>query len=79
MVEVCLGIGEVLCPVHERLVVWKDKQQKTLVRAVTFLVPFDVTNLLKKDEHDLTQHFLLLLLFLAFGSNPRPHTCLCER
>jgi hypothetical protein len=74
MVEVCLGIGEVLCRVHERLIVWEDKQQKALVRAVTFLVPFDVTNLLKEDEHDLTQHLLLLLFLLAFGNKLRGHT-----
>jgi len=74
MVEVCLGIGEVLCRVHERLIVWEDKQQKAVVRAVTFLVPLDVTNLLKEDERDLKQYLMLLLFLLAFGDNIRGHT-----
>jgi hypothetical protein len=74
MVEVCLGMGEVLCRVHERLIVWEDKKHKALGRAVTFLVPFDVTNLLKEDEHDLSQYILLLLFLLAFGNKIRGHT-----
>jgi hypothetical protein len=60
-------LGELLCRVHEHLVVWDDKNQKALGRAVTFLVPFRVTNLLKEDERDLMLHLLLLLFMLKVG------------
>ena len=68
VMEMCLDLGELLCRVHEHLVVWDDKNQKALGRAVTFLVPFRVTNLLKEDERDLMLHLLLLLFMLKVGA-----------
>jgi hypothetical protein len=65
VIDACLSLGEAFSRTREHLVVWEDKQQKAVGRVVTFLVPPQLTKLLKDDEHDLNQQLILVLFSLA--------------